>query len=183
MEEIVAPSTRRIKPTLNNYVSPGMGGLGIAPWPNTMRQDRRAFQKSVLVQTTPRQLSEAAVIPSSAPFKLAIRNASFNLNYNPIKAKFTPRSGIIPRMRGTEGDTPCGDDLVEESDGCFVDEADLTKDREETAAEDEEKRWKEEEAKTNWGKTKLWVHQAGADTADWFRTAGKNVSHFFKAPT
>ena len=94
-----------------------------------MRQDRRAFQNGVMVQTTPRQLSEAAVIPSSAPFKLAIRNASFNLNYNPQRAKFMPRSGIIPRMRGTEGDAPCGDSLVEKQTGCFVDEKDLVEGR------------------------------------------------------
>lgn len=66
-----------------------------------------AYQNPVQIHTTPVQLSNAAVIPMAAPFSLAIRNASYNLNADPRLMKFTPRTGLLPRIVDSEQGNEC----------------------------------------------------------------------------
>jgi len=63
-----------------------------------------AFDPPIRKHTTPLYLAEGMAIPDAAPFSLAIRNASYNLNADPRLLYRTPRSGLAPYVRGAEGD-------------------------------------------------------------------------------
>jgi hypothetical protein len=65
--------------------------------------NRRKHRKEGIEHITPVQLSDAAVIPSATPFKLAIRNASYNMNGSKRDLYFYPKTGALPEVRGIEG--------------------------------------------------------------------------------
>lgn len=71
---------------------------------NVHQEEQTAFRRAGFSLITPVQLADAAPIPSSIPFKQAIRNASYNLNGNKRDLYFYPRNGALPRVRGVLGD-------------------------------------------------------------------------------
>lgn len=107
MEQLVFPSQRASKPPALSTISPGLGSLGIPKAYEALSNPHVAWQNALQIHTVPRQLSDAAVIPSAAPFKLAIRNASYNLNADPRLLRFTPRTGLLPRIVGVENSDEC----------------------------------------------------------------------------
>ncbi len=60
-----------------------------------------AYTHPVLVHTTPVQLSDAGAIPSSVPFSMPLRNASYRLDVDPNKIKYVPRNSNYPRIVGS----------------------------------------------------------------------------------
>jgi len=107
MEQQVFPSQRLSKPSAIRSIQPGFGTLGITKPFSGIVNAKSAYQNPLQIHTTPIQLSNAAVIPAAAPFSLAIRNASYNLNSDPRVLKFTPRSGLLPRIVNKEKGDEC----------------------------------------------------------------------------
>ena len=64
----------------------------------------RAYQSGITKVQDSIQTSSAAVIAAAAPFSIPIRNASYNLNADPNALYRTPRSGLLWRVVGKEGD-------------------------------------------------------------------------------
>lgn len=60
-----------------------------------------AYTHPILVHTTPVQLSDAGAIPSSVPFSMPLRNASYRLDVDPNKIKYVPRNSNYPRIVGS----------------------------------------------------------------------------------
>jgi hypothetical protein len=72
----------------------------------TLKFPTSAYKRPFNKVTTPRYLSHPQAIPLSAPFSIAIRNASYNLNADPDRLFFTPKNGLYPRAVGQEGLEP-----------------------------------------------------------------------------
>lgn len=64
----------------------------------------RAYQSGITKIQDNVQLSQPTVIASPAPFSIPIRNASYNLNADPKTLYRTPRSGLLWRVVGKEGE-------------------------------------------------------------------------------
>lgn len=60
-----------------------------------------AYTHPILVHATPVQLSDAGAIPSSVPFSMPMRNASYRLDMDPNKIKYVPRNSNYPRIVGS----------------------------------------------------------------------------------
>ena len=60
-----------------------------------------AYTHPILVHATPVQLSDAGAIPSSVPFSMPLRNASYRLDVDPNKIKYVPRNSNYPRIVGS----------------------------------------------------------------------------------
>lgn len=65
---------------------------------------KRAYQSGITKINDMVQLSQPSVIAAAAPFSLPIRNASYNLNADPKHLYRTPRSGLLWRVVGKEGE-------------------------------------------------------------------------------
>lgn len=107
MEQTIFPSQRLSKPSAIRSIQPGFGTLGITKPFMAAKNAAQAYQNPLQIHTTPTQLSNAAVIPMAAPFSLAIRNASYNLDVDPQLLRFTPRSGLLPRIVDKEQGDEC----------------------------------------------------------------------------
>ena len=105
MEDFYVPSQRKRTRTL------ALGGVGINVLQsrdiayNTLSSEQEAYRFDGLEHKTPVQTSDAAPIPSAVPFKMAIRNASYNLNGRKRDLYFFPKTGALPIVRGAVGDT------------------------------------------------------------------------------
>jgi hypothetical protein len=100
-ETIYLPSDRVIKGVV-------ITNAGIARFrnnPGIVRQYPTLAYKSGITKVQDNvQTSQPAVIAAAAPFSIPIRNASYNLNADPNALYRTPRSGLLWRVVGKEGD-------------------------------------------------------------------------------
>jgi len=85
------------------------------------KSDRKRYAFKGLIHTTPTQLSDAAVIPSAVPFKMKVRNASYNMFGDKEGLYFTPLNGALPEVRSVEGGE-LGDPVDTEKQGDVFDQ-------------------------------------------------------------